>query len=52
LSDQSFKFWAHAYHYFSPLGFLSGALLLGCGGSPGPFLPAKENLSRLISESS
>lgn len=43
LSDQSFKSWAHYCHYFSPLGFLSGALFAGWGGRPGPCLPANEN---------
>ena len=52
LSSQSTKFWAHAYHCFSPLDFLSGKLLAGCGGKPGPLAPASENLSKLISESS
>jgi hypothetical protein len=45
LSDQSFKSYAHAYHYFSPLGFLSGALFFGWGGSAGPLAPARENFS-------
>ena len=45
LSDHSLRSAAHAYHYFSPLGFLSGALFFGCSGRPGPFGPANANLT-------
>jgi hypothetical protein len=39
-SDHSLRSAAHAYHYFSPCGSLSGALCSGCNGRPGPFGPA------------
>jgi hypothetical protein len=45
LSNQSTWSWAQAYHYFSPLGFFKGALFAGCGGSPGPYFPARLNFS-------
>ena len=51
-SSQLTWLWAHAYHFFSPLGVLSGALFTGKGGRPGPFTPAKLNLSKLTSDSS
>ncbi len=51
LSSQSTKLYAHVYHYFSPLGFFKGALPEGYGGSPGPFLPAKLNFSKSMSDS-
>jgi hypothetical protein len=44
LSNQLTWSCAQAYHYFSPLDFFNGALLEGCGGSPGPYFPARLNL--------
>ena len=45
LSNQLTWSYAHAYHYFSPLGFFNGFLFLGRSGRPGPFGPAKTNLT-------
>jgi hypothetical protein len=52
LSDQLLRFCAHDYHCFSPLDFFNGALLVGKSGSPGPFVPARLNLSTSTSDSS
>jgi hypothetical protein len=41
LSYQFTWSYAHDYHYFSPLGFLSGALFVGKSGRAGPHFPAK-----------